>query len=157
MKIAIVPFLALVAPIACVALVGTIEILNHQTGDAIGLKQRQEPHSKWRLPTPGFKKRVAEMEFRQEREIPGTQPLTPEQATEVERLAHEVWDQSLPHYRLARVMRNYSAWGVPSGLLALVLGIALRTNGTLLRVTYCSIGALTLLITCVRYIPSLGW
>jgi len=156
-KIAIVRPLALVATLACVALVGTIELLNHQAGDAIGLKQRQEPHSKWRLPTPGFYRGVAERELRQAREIPDTQSLTSEQAAEVERLAQETKAIVLPHERLARAMRNYSAWGAPLGLLTLVLGIGLGSGRAFLRVTCCSIGALTLLTAVIRYIPSLGW
>jgi hypothetical protein len=150
--------LAIVATIACVVLVGTIEILNRQAGDAIGWKQRQEPQSKWRLSHPDFEKRVAERELRQERNIPAGQALDSSQSAEVERLARESWTRGLPGERLARVMRNYSAWGFPIGLLALGLGVASWSGQkALLRVVCCSIGALTAIIAAVRYIPSLGW
>ena len=99
-----------------------------------------------------------ERRFREENEIPKEQSLTSEHATEVERIARKNWAKALPHSRLASAMRDYSALGVPLGLLTFACGIAaLRDSSPLLRSTCCSIGALTFLITCFRYIPSLGW
>ncbi|HEY1121047.1 MAG TPA: hypothetical protein VGE67_05585 [Haloferula sp.] len=152
MKISPLQFLAL----ACAALVGTIEVLNYQAGDGIGQKTQYEPHSKWRLASQASERKVTEMKFRDGKEIPGEQSLTPEQASEVERIAQASWAKSLPHNRLARAMNNYSVWGAPLGLLTFVCGILLR-RGVPLRATCSSIGAITLLITLVRYIPSLGW
>ena len=102
--------------------------------------------------------RIAESEFRQQREIPENQPLTSEQAVLVENLAQGSWAKALPHDRLARTMRTYSAWGAPLGLLASVSGaVAFPKGNAPLRTTCISIGALTFIITLLRYIPSLGW
>jgi hypothetical protein len=150
--------LAIVATVACVALVGTIEGLNVQANDAIGRKQRQEPHSKWRLWHPEMERRETDRRFRLEQNIPPDQALAPSQSAEVERLARERCTRGLPGERLARVMRNYSAWGFPVGLLALVLGVvAWPGQKTALRIACCSVGALTAILAAVRYIPSLGW
>jgi hypothetical protein len=158
MKIALLRILALLSAFACISLVGTIEALNARAGNAIGRKQRQEPHSKWRTGSLGLERMITERKFRLEWELHDDQALSSVQSAHVERVAQQRWTKALPHERLARVMKTYSAWGLPLGIAAFTIGaMAWPKQQSYLRAACCSIGILALIIAVVRYIPSLGW
>ena len=150
---------SLFAALACLALVGTIETLDFQADHAITRKSEQEPNSKWRLLGYKLARANYERQFRLKRGIGAERPLSTEEAALFDSYAKQGWQIDLPHDRLARVMRGYSLWGFPLGILAGLSLFLHSGKGRWHRVGLSTgvIGIVTLLITLLRYWPSLGW
>lgn len=152
----LIPLLAL----ACMGLVGTIEVLNLRCGGAIARKMQQEPDSKWRILAPRSAWLLYERDFKASKGIGSEAALSTSERQAFDYCAKSRWKAHLPYHLLGHAMK-YSTLGIPGGFLAglgsLVLLSRSRPAWRPVFMVSGMVGIIAFLTCLLRYRPVLGW